>query len=895
MAEARVSLLDRDGQTTPLDAQSLLALPQGSDADVRFFSWTSLSGLDLRLSEAEGLTSLRLVFLGCGETDVWNSWLRAPRLPAPGMLRLAIDGQPVEASEHRFCVAARPIAPPQLHHDAVLVELRFAPRRASLLSLRLPPGPFALLRLRRGAQPYVGLPFPPTPAPDLAGYPRSRADLDKAGDRLAAELAGAEPTLDRIWQVALPFRGGALLGVANPSLDDEAPLAYQLWDGSLLVRPATDAAAEHPLKLGGGLGDRVLLRLEPDPPLPLHRSEQRLGDGYLPVGEVSREYDAFRLSQRAFIDENAELRIELRVQPRSPSSGWPASGTGLLRLTALGSRRQVAENDRTLHAEIHTPLPLHRTGELLRLADPARSLHSDVLLPLSGTDEQTFSLRLPLRPPPSPASLPVAVAHDRLRQRAQAFVESGTTLHFPDPHLQRLWQALLLHVPLFMRRGVLLYGLFPGVYEGGLFGVEEGWDLVALAQLGHAQLALTSLSRTFFDPEFLKKEGPHHQYRNGLAITYALDISLLGGLAADLHDLWPQIQASADWIIDSLNSTRTPLPDGARTLHHGLMPKHIYGGDLRRPAYSLYATSTCWRGLRDAARIAAIIGDGERQARYQREAQRARADFLTAAEALFRRGGKPPYLPFATDEDGEQPDSGDYYQLFASLILETAVLGYRGELSRRLTRYLDDTGRMLLGVPRFDGWFGRLGIDAEYARGAQLVALQRREFDRFYLGLLAQVALSCDPYTFVSPETAIVLFSRDEYQDRLRALSVQGSRADSDPCSAGTGVMLQYLRLLLACEERDEDDLPTGTLWLGAAAPPSWFAAGASFGCDRLPTLQGSLSYRCRSDGRRAIYEVSTGSATRIEAFAYLGGRRISKTQVVYPRAEIVIEPAVGV
>ena len=43
--------------------------------------------------------------------------------------------------------------------------------------------------------------------------------------------------------------------------------------------------------------------------------------------------------------------------------------------------------------------------------------------------------------------------------------------------------------------------------------------------------------------------------------------------------------------------------------------------------------------------------------------------FPAAAEALFRRGGKPPYLPFATTgETANSPDSGDYYQLFASLI-----------------------------------------------------------------------------------------------------------------------------------------------------------------------------------------------------------------------------------
>lgn len=892
MTRGRVSLLGRDGQVLPADAQSLLARPQGSDADVRFFSWTQLSGLDLQLDSPESLSGLRLWFLGCGETDVWNSWLRAPRLPSRTALQLLIDGQPVAFTEHRFCAAARSIAPPQLHHDAVLIELRVPPCSATTIGLRLAPGPYALLRLRPTGQPYHGEPFPPPLAPDLPDYPPSRTDLDKAGDRLAAALGTAEPTLARLWQLALPFRGGALLGRPTAPLDAEPVLAYQLWDGGLLLRPAADPDAEQPLHLGGGLGDRVLLRSTLDPPLTLRRHEQQLAEGYLPSGEVTQVFDDLTLRQRAFIDDRADLRLELRVQRTAVTPPKPQQ----IRISAIGSRRQVAENDRTLHAEIHTAIPLRRDGDVLRLHDPRASLHGDVLLPLSDDREQVFSLRLALAPTASaPPSAPLTAASDRLATQARGLLQSGTTLQLPDPHLQNLWQALLLQVPLFMRRGVLLYGLFPGVYDGGLFGVEEGWDLVALAQLGHAELAMASLRRTFFDPEFLKKDGPHHQYRNGLAITYALDISLLGGVGAALHDLWPAIRDSASWIIDRLRSTRQPLADGSRPVHFGLMPKHIYGGDLRRPAYSLYASSTCWRGLRDAARIAGIIGESEAETLFRSEAEQARSDFLSAAAAIFRHGGQPPYLPFATDEDGAQPDSGDYYQLFASLILETAVLGWRGDLAKQLTAYLDDTGRMLLGVPRFDGWFGRLGIDAEYARGAQLAALQRRDFRRFYLGLMAQVALSCDPYTFVSPETAVVLFAREEYQDRLRALSLQGSRADSDPCSAGTGVMLQYLRLLLACEERDEADLPTGRLWLGAAAPPSWFASGRSFGCDRLPTLLGQVSYRCRSEGSRTTYVIDTSAPIEIEVFAYAGDRHLSKSARVYPRAEIVIETSVGV
>ncbi len=167
---------------------------------------------------------------------------------------------------------------------------------------------------------------------------------------------------------------------------------------------------------------------------------------------------------------------------------------------------------------------------------------------------------------------------------------------------------------------------------------------------------------------------------------------------------------------------------------------------------------------------------------------------------------------------------------------------------------MEQTGRQTLHVARFDQWFGRLGVDAEYSRGTQLCALHRREFARFYLGLLGQVALSCDPHTFVSPETAVVLFGESEWRQRMRALVEQPSRFDSDPCSAGTAVMLQYLRLLFVSEERDEDDLPTATLLIGAPAPPSFFAPGQHFAATKLPTALGTISLRCESSRDEVVY-----------------------------------------
>ena len=161
---------------------------------------------------------------------------------------------------------------------------------------------------------------------------------------------------------------------------------------------------------------------------------------------------------------------------------------------------------------------------------------------------------------------------------------------------------------------------------------------------------------------------------------------------------------------------------------------------------------------------------------------------------------------------------------------------------------------MLLGVPRFDGWFGRLGIDAEYARGAQLVALQRREFDRFTSAWRRWRCLAIP-----TPSSA-----RD--RDRpfhTRRVSIACERSASraraptrTPCSAGTGVMLQYLRLLLACESATKTICPPARCgWARRhrlrGLPPGPASAAIAY------RPQGSLSYRCRSDGRRAIYEVS--------------------------------------
>lgn len=877
-----------------VDEAATAAAEHALGAEGPLLSCQGACGIRIGLMDGDGITALRLRFAGFAAIDTWQSWYRAPVLPPPGALRLFVAGPSTDAwterptEERRFALdrsAGERPAPAQRVLDGALIELSFAPLPSGpqVLELRFVPAGYALLGLEAASTPLAGEPLPNGGGPELDRYPAPQPDLARTGDGLAAQLeelarreGTPEPTLDQVAQLALPYRGGALLGQV------EGPIVYQSWDGGLIMRGAAGSdRAWYRVLLGDHIED-------------LSRSEQRLLRGYLPVAEVeqeSRSQPGVTLHQIAFVDQDGDLRARFTVRGESQ--------VGPPRLTERCARATLLKttNEPWLRAQQLTDAPLETNAESIQIGGHAgqRTLHPARPEGPRGPQE----LWLPLSD--SQRSAPRTRFEDALRaveDEAEAYLASGVTLALPDPQLDRLWRALLLHNRLFVREGKVRYGLFPGVYDGGLFGVEEGWNIVALMQYGHQEEAERTLAATFFDPEFLKKEGQHHQYRNGLALTYLLDVVALGGSEAMQRALWPQVVESAEWIVTSLQSTQQLLPDGTRPVHYGLMPRHTYGGDLKDPAYSLYGSSACWRGLRDAAILAERLGDPH-ASRWRAAAAEARANLHITAERIYRDPAKdpartpkdrppPPFLPFRTDETADEPSARDYHQLFASLVLETTLFGWQGHFAQHLTGYLQQTGRQVLGVARFDQWFGRLGVDAEYSRGTQLCALHRRDFSRFWLGLLGQVGLSCDPATFVSPETAIVYFTAAEHHARLRTLAEQPCRFDSDPCSAGTAVMLQYLRYLLCTEERDEDDRPTGVLWLLPAAPPSWFRPGRTIAARGLPTALGRVSLRCESDERALNVQIETERELPIELF-YCDARGARRSQKLTVRGSCAL------
>ena len=93
------------------------------------------------------------------------------------------------------------------------------------------------------------------------------------------------------------------------------------------------------------------------------------------------------------------------------------------------------------------------------------------------------------------------------------------------------------------------------------------------------------------------KPNVHHQSRNGTSAWYAAEVARLTQDAAWLASIAPALDENAEWTIAARRSTQ----NNKSPLTRGLLPAHIYGGDVRDPATSLYASMVCYKGLVETA------------------------------------------------------------------------------------------------------------------------------------------------------------------------------------------------------------------------------------------------------------------------------------------------------
>ncbi len=482
-------------------------------------------------------------------------------------------------------------------------------------------------------------------------------------------------------------------------------------------------------------------------------------------------------------------------------------------------------------ATLHAPdaRSLTRDGRLLLTADVDLTVthhRHESVLHFGGARAAT--LRLPLT-----AATPHARPLDAITTEAvTAFTAarhgaSPFTAH--DAPTQSLVDTLLDRANLFVQsQHRVAYGLFPSVYTGDVFGLEEDYLFRAVAVWGLPERALTSLRATYLTDEHLDARHYLHDLRRALTPWQTSRLLDLAGLhfrdlRADERDL---LVGCGERILAARALTRgadgSPDARGIRVFP-GLLPPFRFGGDLGFPTQSLHTDIASCVCLRELARM---TGD----ARFTTAERDYRAAILAALDAINTDALQPLHTGGG--------DPGEYYELMVCGILDPLDF-FAPDDPRRFRFDASVERRALLhrGLPRFDGWGTGRGIDAHYALGYARNLLYRNARDAFRSLLTAFTTLAMDPDVHTFGEVTPLHDAPVSWPEPF----VPGRRlAQADPCVGGVGVALQLWRDALVTELPDAAGRHGRDLLLLAGLPHEAYAQ--SFSLERAPTLAGPVS-----------------------------------------------------
>ena len=704
---------------------------------------------------------------------------------------------------------------------------------------------------------------------------RSRTDLFGARFR---EMP--HPDLDAAKSLLLPL-DFAKAAIGRPADQQETIV---MWNGTfLMTEPATSGAQVYDRWFAPGAGSAGELFGRD-----WVHAQARYLDGYLPSTIITYRQGNFTFEERLYVTSPDSALYgtvaEVTVVNHSGSKGETAF------TLAMGRRaNQRSPGTQTspfyfdpqvtgyqLDAGRHAVLS--SSGDVMIYTEAeglwegtARENH--LRYPLSLGPNQSSTLRFFVPSVEKPLRTVQALQNFNWQKSLEDFrawwsreLTSGMQIELPEPQLNNIYKNLLAQsLIITLDDSLVRYGAY--FYEM-YFGVEEGWPAVALAQYGYPETAQRILS-VMLSPELMDKKNYHHQYRNGLEPWYAVNIYRLTQDRAWLERVAPDLKAAADW-------TLRVTAENHDAKYPGVLPRHAYGGDVDTPAYSFYANVTCWRGLNDTALAFRILGRHDEARKYQDAADEYRQRLLQLVDRIADRSGELPFLPMSFEIGADHnyrdrepaydflginaPSSntwvylGNYWNLFAPMMLELKLFEPNDARSRWIPDYMESRGGVLAGLVRFT-----LGLDQIYGKGYYESLLEQGKREEFLTSLYGIFAHGASQNLYSFPEVAGIFPLRVNnaamWREHQRNLwnwyfewgwGFEGwQNCEGEPLSAGPGMALQILRMALVRETAETT--AQDTLRLLDGAPAHWFTPGKHIVVRKAPTFFGHISFEMES------------------------------------------------
>ncbi len=542
---------------------------------------------------------------------------------------------------------------------------------------------------------------------------------------------------------------------------------------------------------------RVSFR-EGNPPSPygLEGSvRRRLLDGFLPIVETQWEYDGllheelvFGYSRNLSADEQPFALVRLRVQ-------------------------NVAESEKKATIRIYYySTPFGAPDSPLTASIPPKGYHD-------------FYYKIPYQIDLQHLVQTISQAEfDRALEQTRDYwtklLAQGMQIETPEERINQAYRAWLAYNFLNVDKvnGIFRVHDGSGFYED-VWGYSAAIYCNALSLYGYwdeAEKYLDSLLHfQRADGAIVLKTGMGLP-DNGALLFAVGEHYLLSRHLTWFKSLAPQLLGSCEWVARTRAQTKV-LDGGQKSLTYGLLPAGQSGGDYASPVQSYYSDVYNWLGLQEIARAFREAGMESEADRWSSEAEDYRKDILASMDKAVVNVGSLKVLPVEpiTHRLMNQ-GGGDYYGLFASMVLETGIFSPADDRSQWITRYMENWGGLLLGLDRFFD-----GVDHAYTYGYALTQLDQGHIDRFLLTFYSMLAYG---------------MSRDTYSAVEVTHIAQGLNELTLPHTRSNTQQLRMLRMMLVREAGNN-------LQLASGVPRAWLADGKPLKVGRAPTKFGLVSF----------------------------------------------------
>lgn len=433
-------------------------------------------------------------------------------------------------------------------------------------------------------------------------------------------------------------------------------------------------------------------------------------------------------------------------------------------------------------------------------------------------------------------------------------LEENTVILTPEEHLNSFYKNALAQILITLfNEDKLKYGAY--WYEE-YYGPEESVSLIALAKYGYFREAKKGVE-IMLNPELLDTSNLHYPYRNGTTLRTAAEIFRFSGDRAWVKKIRGGLASGADRFINLLHA------DNGRFT--GFLPRHIYGGDIHTPAFSIGSNIIAWRGLQDTGLILKEAGENKQADIYLQEAEKLKERLRKLIDSVIvNKDTRFPFVPKAVDigEPGTkeyQPVErayaslsnermGFYWAAFACWVLHSGFFHPDSKHARWITDYLENKGGLLLGLLRIKGHHEEwTEIDPHYGYGYAENLLQRGERNKFLLSFYSLLAHGMSRDTFCCPESSTIFPNRVDvktwnriFQESMWGWAYRDNPCFTDPLSSGANaVALTLLRDMLV---REETAGGKNCLHLLSGIPSKWLLPGKKLKIEKAPAYWGKLN-----------------------------------------------------